>query len=303
MKQKRGFFRRCLEISLLLHLLLLFLVLPEMEKAWSARARTSVVPAVPQAAEEKPPLRFELVDLAEERDEPPPPDPSAPLSDRDRRAHGGSGETSDRAASQGNTAQLIQRPAQVPPPQAQPQVRPERPRQEVPEPQPGQPQPEQRRPPVEEPDDAGEPQPEARRVLELPELSTSYMPPERPENPHRSGGEVDAGGISFDTQWWDWGPYAKAMLIKIRKNWRIPEIARLGAQGVARIRFYIERDGSITGLQILDESGLPPMDFAARDAIRDASPFAALPDGLPNQREGVNITFYYNKRPPGRDGD
>ncbi len=44
-----------------------------------------------------------------------------------------------------------------------------------------------------------------------------------------------------------------------------------GLDGIVKIRFYIELDGTITGLRIIDESGKPPMDFAARDAIADSS--------------------------------
>jgi len=109
---------------------------------------------------------------------------------------------------------------------------------------------------------------------------------------------VDEGGLSFDTQWYDWGPYADKMLRRIRRNWRIPEIARLGVTGVVRIRFFIERDGTVTGLRITDESGKPPMDFAARDAIWHSSAFDPLPSDLTGvDREGVTITFYYNASP------
>ncbi|MCD4750070.1 MAG: TonB family protein, partial [Thermoanaerobaculales bacterium] len=119
------------------------------------------------------------------------------------------------------------------------------------------------------------------------------------ENPDREGGSVDSGGLSFDTQWYDWGPYAKLMLAKIRRNWRIPEIARMGVSGRVKIRFFIERDGTVTGLQIMDESGKPPMDFAARDAIAHSSPFKPLPPELRGSaREGVTITFLYNTRRP-----
>jgi protein TonB len=94
------------------------------------------------------------------------------------------------------------------------------------------------------------------------------------------------------------------MLRKIRRNWVIPEIAQLGVQGVVKIRFFIERDGTVSGLRIVDESGKPPMDFAARDAIAHSSPFKPLPSDLTGvDREGVTITFYYNTHPPDWDGE
>ncbi|HNX51831.1 MAG TPA: energy transducer TonB, partial [Thermoanaerobaculaceae bacterium] len=103
------------------------------------------------------------------------------------------------------------------------------------------------------------------------------------------------GPLSFDSQWYEWGPYAAEMLRKIRYHWEIPEIARLGVGGVVRIRFFIERDGRVTGLAIEMPSAHPPMDFAARDAILNASPLQPLPADLVGvEREGVTITFYYN---------
>jgi periplasmic protein TonB len=179
---------------------------------------------------------------------------------------------------------------------------------------PTEPAPQQQpRPPVEEtrplepepaPDGAGRDDtqpPQEQPRLQLPPTGSWALPPAvggLPENPDREGGRVDEGGLSFDTQWYDWGPYADKMLRKIRRNWRIPEIARLGVSGVVRIRFFIERDGTVTGLTITDESGKPPMDFAARDAIADSSAFDPLPSDLTGvEREGVTITFYYNMSP------
>jgi TonB family protein len=311
-RRDRSSFRRALEVSLLLHLLLIFLVAPQVEELWPT-SNASAVELVPEVSpDQQPPLEFEFVDLAEEREEEPVSD-QVPLSDLDRRAHGGEGEAASRAAVQGNTQQLVEadggqffgagsppmRPGeqvpQVPPPE-RPQEEPiERPTEE-------------RR---EQPDDegAGEEAQEPERqepAIKLPPPGAWALPPDEGgmfERPDTDGGQVDTGGLSFDTQWYDWGPYAKAMLAKIRRHWRIPEIARLGVQGVVQIRFFIERDGTVTGLRITDESGKPPMDFAARDAIADSSPFEPLPSDLTGvDREGVTITFFYNASPSRRGG-
>ncbi len=119
--------------------------------------------------------------------------------------------------------------------------------------------------------------------------------------PDRKGGQVDVGPLAFDTEWYDWGPYAAEMLRRIRYHWDIPEIAQMGVPGVVRIHFFIERDGRVTGVEIQRESGRPPMDFAARDAIVNASPLPPLPDDLGGVfHEGVTITFYYNTPVPER---
>ena len=311
MQRHRLFFRRALVASFLLHLLLLFVVIPEARRVWPVGLSESpLFETTPDPMSSQPPLEFEFVDLADEREEPPVSD-QVPLSDLDRRAHGGEGALdADSPGSVGNTPQLVQAdggqvlnrgapPQQVAPPTA-PVPPPERetepptaePDTSVPEP---------------EPEGAGEQEPnesQQRPQIQLPPTGTWALPPDAgglPENPDRDGGTVDEGGISFDTQWYDWGPYADKMLRKIRRNWRIPEIARLGVAGVVRIRFYIEKDGTVTGLQITDESGKPPMDFAARDAIGHSSPFDPLPTDLTGvDREGVTITFYYNASPPNR---
>jgi TonB family protein len=307
----KSIFRRALEISLLLHLLLIFMVVPNIERLWPL-SDASAVELVPQQANpDERPLEFEFVDLAEEREE-TPVSPQVPLSDLDRRAHGGEGEAAARPSSQGNTPQLVQAeggeflnrgaPPQIPGPQV-PQVPPAEPQQEPRD------EPTEDRPTEPDREGSGEivPEPAAPEpAIQLPPTGAWALPPEEgglPENPDRSGGQVDSGGLSFDTQWYDWGPYAKAMLAKIRRHWRIPEIAMLGVTGVVKIRFFIESDGTVTGLRIMDESGKPPMDFAARDAIAHSSPFEPLPLDLGgSEREGVTITFFYNRNPPGRGG-
>jgi TonB family protein len=298
-----------LEISVLLHLLLIFLIVPRVQQLWPV-SDASAVELVPETQNQREPLDFEFVDLIEDIEEKPVSD-QVPLSDLDRQAHGGEGAASNRPATAGNTPQLVQADggqvfgAGIPPrPQGQPVPR---------VPPPDQPQerpldePREQRPSDPRTEGAGEKAPEEKPqpAIQLPPSGSWALPPDQgglPEMPNREdGGQVDTGGLSFDTQWYDWGPYAKAMLAKIRRHWRIPDIAMLGVEGVVKIRFFIERDGTVTGIQIMDESGKPPMDFAARDAIGNSSPFEPLPIDLGGSgREGVTITFLYNTNRPGR---
>lgn len=291
-------FRLGLELSLLLHLLLL--LLPER--------LTPPVAAKPviQAQKEERPLRFELVELPEQKEE-QPSRADAPGSDLSRRAHGGSGEKADRPGVSGTGPELRLAPPspalrqQSPSPPSSPSQ--ETSPSEHTTPNQGQPNPldqgEQEgsgifaRPkekPVPQPAPS-EPKPPLRGL-------TPFSAPSLGTIPDRKGGQVDLGPLSFDTQWYDWGPYAAEMLRRIRYHWQIPELAQLGVPGVVRIRFFIEKDGRVTGLTILKDSSHPPMDFAARDAILNASPLPPLPKEVGVEREGVIITFYYNVRPP-----
>ena len=119
--------------------------------------------------------------------------------------------------------------------------------------------------------------------------------------PNPDGGFVDSGPISFDTTWYDWGPYAEEMVRRIKLHWEIPELARLGWKGRLTIRFFIRGDGRVEGARILSVSGVPPFDNAALQAILTSSPFRPLPKDLGSDKEGVTVTFFYNMRPD-RDG-
>jgi TonB family protein len=119
-----------------------------------------------------------------------------------------------------------------------------------------------------------------------------------------SGGErglAEQGPISFETTWYDWGPYAQSMVSKIRVNWyaNMPQLIRTGIGGVVTIRFTIQRDGRITDVTLLKTSGHPPYDFAARKAIELSSPLQPLPADFPNRDERVTAMFYYNTKIPG----
>jgi len=114
--------------------------------------------------------------------------------------------------------------------------------------------------------------------------------------PNPDGGFVDSGPLSFDTTWYDWGAYAAEMIRRIKLHWDVPELARLGWKGSLTVRFYIRADGTVEDAKILRQSGVPPFDNAAFQAIIKSSPFRPLPAELHEEREGVTITFFYNMR-------
>jgi len=121
----------------------------------------------------------------------------------------------------------------------------------------------------------------------------------------QQGGEkgyAESGPLSFETQWYDWGEYAQSMVSRIRVNWynNMPQLIQTGLKGVVTIRFTIQRDGSITNLTILNSSGIPPYDFAAKKAIELSSPLNPLPKDFPNPSERVTCMFFYNQEPPTR---
>lgn len=109
-------------------------------------------------------------------------------------------------------------------------------------------------------------------------------------------GFAEAGAISFESQWFDWGDYADHMVRRIKLHWHqnMPEIIKVGVKGVVTLRFTIERDGTISEVVTVDSSSVPPYDFAARKAIQLSSKLNPLPANFTGQRERVTVRFFYN---------
>jgi TonB family protein len=117
------------------------------------------------------------------------------------------------------------------------------------------------------------------------------------------GGEkgfAENGPVSFETQWFDWGEYAEGMVRRIRVNWIsiMPDLIKTGMKGHLVIRITIHRDGRLSDIEILQSSGVPPYDFAAKKALEMSSPIAPLPKDFPNETERVTFGFFYNEEPP-----
>ncbi|MFI5167349.1 MAG: TonB family protein [Thermoanaerobaculales bacterium] len=295
---------RPLQLAMVISLLLHLLILSQLPTGSLVQTFLAAHAAVHKKLPNDNTPFFELVKLPRQREETPRRERVA-MSDLNRRAHGGVGAPSDRPASKGNTEELRLAPGPAGP---APESRPPSPAHErvAQAGRPGQEGGRQVNPGT--PSRAGDtgeaavlavPQQRGGGTQGAPGLKglTAYGGPGALGGaaPNREGGQVDLGDLSFDTDWYEWGPYAAEMLSRIRYHWQIPEIAQVGVPGVVRIRFFIERDGRVTGLQVLSESGHPPMDFAARDAILLASPLPPLPEDLVGvQHEGVTIAFYYN---------
>ena len=116
-------------------------------------------------------------------------------------------------------------------------------------------------------------------------------------------GSAEAGPLSFETAWYDWGEYAESMVGKIRVHWyeEMPmPLLQTGLKGVVTIRFTIHRDGTISDVNIITSSGIAPYDHAAKKAIEEASPLKPLPADFPKETEHVTAMFYYNSEPPRR---
>jgi len=112
------------------------------------------------------------------------------------------------------------------------------------------------------------------------------------------------GTMSFDTQDFPWGDYARKIYLIIRNNWyqRIPLAAREGIRGWVCQRFVIEKDGTISSVRAVRPSGVAPFDKSSADALEASSRLPPLPPDFPEANEGVTFCFYYNTV-PGEESD
>ena len=125
---------------------------------------------------------------------------------------------------------------------------------------------------------------------------------------NEDGGFVDVGGLSFETNWYDWGPYAAEMLRRIKLHWKISrDLIILQQRGTVQIAFSIMADGTVADARILRPSTIPPYTHAALKAIIESNPFRPLPKDLlqlvpGKDREKIVIHFIYFPTPEELDG-
>ncbi len=116
---------------------------------------------------------------------------------------------------------------------------------------------------------------------------------------NEDGGFVDMGGVSFETSWYDWGPYAAEMLRRIKLHWKISrDLIILQQHGTVRVAFSIMADGSVADVKVLRPSTIPPYTHGAMQAILESNPFRPLPKDLlrlvpGKDRERIVIHFIY----------
>jgi TonB family protein len=79
-------------------------------------------------------------------------------------------------------------------------------------------------------------------------------------------------------------------------NWVLPPLATLGWRGHVDIEFVVERDGSLSSVQIIKKSGTAPLDKAAQNALQ-SSRFLPLPADYGPPRLTIVASFYYNEVP------
>jgi TonB family protein len=121
---------------------------------------------------------------------------------------------------------------------------------------------------------------------------------------NKSSSLIQKGGIEFDTKGFDFGKWLRDFYYKVYSNWIIPlAFESFRRSGMLTLHFYVSRDGSVSGLELLDSSGMGSYDDAAMSAISRSDPFLPLPNGYPDDRMEVKCRFIYEWKPISRHND
>ena len=93
-------------------------------------------------------------------------------------------------------------------------------------------------------------------------------------------------------------PYILQVRRKIESRWAYPPQALSERQeGDTVIRFTIDAGGALSDYYVTSSSGSPRLDEGALAVVRDASPFAAIPEAFQLSRLHVTATFSYRLNP------
>lgn len=103
--------------------------------------------------------------------------------------------------------------------------------------------------------------------------------------------------ISLNTDDLKYFSYMLKLKNKIEYIWRYPQAAaERGIQGDLLLSFTIHRDGGVSDVRVVSTSGYEILDLEAVRAIKEASPFAPLPDAWNEDRITITGHFlYYNR--------
>jgi TonB family protein len=115
----------------------------------------------------------------------------------------------------------------------------------------------------------------------------------------RQNEAVDAGAhIEFNAKGVDFGPWARGFSAQVQRNWVVTSGAVQGADN-AVVAMKIQRDGTITDVQMKRPATLAALNVASLNAVTRSSPVLPLPSQYPDPFLLLTINFEY--RPPARE--
>jgi TonB family protein len=117
-------------------------------------------------------------------------------------------------------------------------------------------------------------------------------------NPGGQGGQ-QATGFDFDSKGVDFGPWLRRFIAQIKRNWMFP-LAVATMSGHVAITFYVDKEGRLTEITVVEPSRVTAFNGSARGALELSNPTHPLPPEYPDDRCFFKVTFFFNETPPYR---
>jgi len=154
-------------------------------------------------------------------------------------------------------------------------------------------------PPAPEPKKS-EPVPQPKPATKAPVLPTAKpkqaakpVAPPAPEPAEQGSKQGALAGMALgapvaqlDNPDFTYGYYVDQMLAQISRNWIRPPV---GGGIEAWLHYRIQRDGTITDVELVRPSGIASFDLAAMRAVQSSSPLPPLPRAYRDSTLGVNL--------------
>jgi len=269
-----------LTLSLLLHLLLLYLV-----------PRQSLLPATPV---EEPPVVVEVrPPQPRERELELPQTPNEPRTRPARRLGPSDQQVEKETAPRG--ADFEDRKPQAPaqPVRPQPQTPPVPAQQRATAPEKTEPHPARAEDAPAPETTLAPPQPSLKELLTLPKVTTDRMVSELREKYRADVEQGDA--VWLDTEQDLLNSFFRRLKDGIYLVWNYPpRAAEAGQEGVCLLKITFRRDGTVLNVELKDSSGSPALDNEAIAAVRRGGPYGELPRSYTEDELNVFAFFRYN---------
>jgi TonB family protein len=109
-----------------------------------------------------------------------------------------------------------------------------------------------------------------------------------------SGTGQQIGDFFFDPKGADFTSWLNHLKNEVYRNWIVPPSVSMGIRGHVTIEFVVDRDGAMSAVRIVRQSGTASLDRAARNALLGSRPAPLPPDYGPPQL-AMTVTFFYNE--------
>jgi len=92
---------------------------------------------------------------------------------------------------------------------------------------------------------------------------------------------------------YDITPWAESAVALIQRNWIIPSTQGKEDKKSVEISVVVAKSGELMSFEIRNSSGMPLLDMAALNAIKESTPLPSLPDDFPLAQLEADLLFQY----------